>query len=41
MTANNNVNNFALPAYRREQFDALSNIAVNGSVVYVHPLNRS
>jgi hypothetical protein len=41
MTPINNADNFALPAYQREQLDALSNIAVNGSVEYVHPLNRS
>jgi hypothetical protein len=42
MAPNNNANNFALPAYQREQLDALStSIAVNGSVEYVHPLNRS
>ncbi|KAH8761349.1 hypothetical protein F5882DRAFT_523065 [Hyaloscypha sp. PMI_1271] len=32
MAPNNNANNFALPACQREQPDALSNIAVNGSV---------
>jgi hypothetical protein len=41
MTPNNNVNNFALPSYRREQLDALSDIAANCSVEYVHLLNRS
>lgn len=40
MAPNNNANNFALPACQREQPDALSNIAVNGSVEYVHPHNN-